>query len=351
MKIYQHVDEFNDRDGIGNDIRGFQSVFQKLNIPNVILSRINNSNSELEVYSPTKPPKFFSEDIHILHFGGTGYPLDFFQELPGKKILRFHNMTPISFFQDFMSEDIFKTFERNEIKSNLELYSLHRSLSYVLSDSNFNQMEYLNLIGEAGKTKMITMPVIRHYPHLPSKESTGKRIGFVGRWVPNKKIEDLLFTLFFLRKIDPSYTLVLIGKTNPVFQIYNNYLYDLIQKLDLSDRVEILENLNDDEVKEQLSNLDIYISMSEHEGFGIPILEAMAAGVPVLAFSSSAVTETVRDAGLLFSQKNVPLLAELIHKLISTSELKAKLIESQFKRVKVFNEFPFAETLLGTLKS
>lgn len=351
MKIYQHVDEFNDRDGIGNDIRGFQSIFQKLNIPNAILTRVNNSNSEFEIYSPLKHPNFFSEDVHILHFGGTGYPLEYFQEFPGRKILRFHNMTPIPFFQNFMSDDLFKTFERNEIKSNLELFSLHRSLSYVLSDSNFNQSEYLELIGDAGRTKMSVMPVIRHYPQTIKRESSGKRIGFIGRWAPNKKLEDLLFTLFFLQKIDPTYMLVLIGKKNPAFQNYNNYLSDLIQKLELSNKVEIHENLNDEEVKEQLSTLDIYLSMSEHEGFGIPILEAMAVGVPVLAFSSSAIMETVKDAGLVFTQKDFPLLAELIHKLISTKELKTKLIESQVKRVKAFNEFPFAEILLGILKS
>jgi len=351
MNIYQHVDEFNDRDGIGNDIRGFQSIFQKQNFPNAILTRVNNSNDEFEIYSPIKHPKFFSEDVHILHFGGTGYPLEFFQELPGKKILRFHNMTPISFFQDFMSEDLFKTFERNETKSNLELFSLHRSWSYVLSDSNFNQSEYLKLIGDASKTKMLVLPVIRYYPQLAKIDFSKKRIGFLGRWAPNKKLEDLLFTLFFLQKIDPSYTLILIGKKNPAFQTYNNYISDLIQKLELSGRIEIHENLSDENVKKQLSTLDIYLSMSEHEGFGIPILEAMAVGVPVLAFSSSAVIETVKEAGLLFTQKNFPLLAELIHKVISSPQLRDKLIQSQFKRVKAFNEFPFAETLLGILKS
>lgn len=351
MKIYQHVDELNDRDGIGNDILGLRSICQNLEIPNAIITRVNHSNSDLEVYSPNNPPRFFAKDVHILHFGGTGYPLDFFQELVGKKVLRFHNMTPISFFRDYLQEDIFKTFERNEIKANLELYSLHSSLSCVLSDSHFNQVEYLQLIGEARNTKMIVLPVIRYYPLRSSRVSSGRKIGFVGRWAPNKKIEDLLFTLFFLLKIDPSYSLVLIGKKNPIFQIYNNYLYDLIQKLDISDRVEIYENLNDEEVNERLCSLDMYLSMSEHEGFGIPILETMAVGVPVLAFCSSAVIETVKDAGILFSQKNFPLLAELIHMIISSQDLKGKILESQFKLVKKFNEFPFAETLIDILKS
>ena len=85
-------------------------------------------------------------------------------------------------------------------------------------------------------------------------------------------------------------------KKNPIFELYNNEIQRLIAKLDLVNSIEIYENLTDEEVKMQLANLDIYLSMSEHEGFGIPILEAMAANVLVLAYSCSAVIETVRDA-------------------------------------------------------
>lgn len=84
MKIYQHVDELNDRDGIGNDILGFQILFEKLNLPNAILTRTNNSKNESEIFLTSKPPKIQSDSIHILHYGGAGYPIDYFQNIPGK---------------------------------------------------------------------------------------------------------------------------------------------------------------------------------------------------------------------------------------------------------------------------
>ncbi|MBK8398449.1 MAG: glycosyltransferase [Leptospiraceae bacterium] len=351
MKIYQHVDELNDRDGIGNDILGFQILFEKLNLPNAILTRTNNSKNESEIFLTSKPPKIQSDSIHILHYGGAGYPIDYFQNIPGKKILRFHNMTPSYFFKDFLDEDIFKTFERNEIKSNLELYSLYRCLSWVLSDSVFNELDFLRLVGESNKTKMQVLPVIRNYPLITSQSQPNFRIGFIGRWVPNKRIEDLLFTIYFLRKINPLYTLVLIGKKNSVFGMYNEYLYTLVQELELSNNIEFQENLTDEEVKRQLSKLDIYLSMSEHEGFGIPILEVMASGIPVLAYSSTAILETVRDAGILFNEKNFPYLAELIHKIVTSTNLKSKIVQKQNQRVKFYNEFPFQEKILEIIHS
>ncbi|MBK7054088.1 MAG: glycosyltransferase [Leptospiraceae bacterium] len=350
MKIYQHVDELNDRDGIGNDIYGFHSVFEKLGFESSVVTRINNSKNTFPIHSPQKHPCFLSSDIHILHFGSTGYPLDFFEDLPGQKILRFHNMTPISFFKSFMNEDLFKTFEKNETKAHLELYSLHRSISHVISDSNYNQDEYLQIVGRRGKVRFEVIPVIRNYPLIAKTGKSGYRIGFLGRWVPNKKLEDLLFTLFFLRKIDSRYTLVLLGKKNPIFQLYNNEIQRLITKLDLGNSIEISENLTDEEVKKQLANLDIYLSMSEHEGFGIPILEAMAANVPVLAYSCSAVIETVRDAGILFTKKDFPLLAELIHKIRTSSDLKESILKTQFNRLSKYNHFPFGSSLSNLLQ-
>ncbi len=351
MRIYQHVDELNDRDGIGNDIHGLQVIFEKMGLSNSIITRINNSRHEQEVYSSTKPPKFFSDDVHILHYGGVGYPLELFTEIPGKKILRFHNMTPVFFFKDFMNEDIYKTFERNEIRSYLELYSLNKSIHHILSDSIFNEKQYLKIVGERNENSMTVMPVIRNYPHANNKSDCDLRIGFIGRWAPNKKIEDLLFTIFFLKKINPKYKLVLLGKRNSVFQIYNNKLSSLMEELDITDSVEIHENLDDQEIARELSHLDLYLSMSEHEGFGIPILEAMGLRVPVLAFASSAVLETVRDAGILFTKKNFPLLSELIHKILLSSNLQDLIRKSQLQRIQQYNDFPFEQKLSQILRS
>ena len=62
-------------------------------------------------------------------------------------------MTPIYFFKKFLVEDIFKTFERNETRAFLELYSLHKSIDFVLSDSIFNEQEYLKIVDKIDKVK------------------------------------------------------------------------------------------------------------------------------------------------------------------------------------------------------
>ena len=350
MKIYQHVDELNERDGIGNDIRGFHSLFEELGIQSSIVTRVNNAKDKLEVHSISKAPKFYSDNVHILHYGGAGYPLDFFVESAGRKILRFHNMTPIYFFKKFLVEDIFKTFERNETRAFLELYSLHKSIDFVLSDSIFNEQEYLKIVDKIDKVKMNVIPVIRNYPLCERKKSQGYRIGFLGRWAPNKKLEDLLFTLFYLKKIHQDYKLVLLGKKNQIFNLYNNQITNLITELELSESIETYENLDDDEMNREMLNLDLYLSMSEHEGFGIPILEAMSYGIPVIAFSSSAVVETVYEAGILFTKKEFPLVAELINKIVTSPDIRNQILKNQTERVMRYNNFPFKEKLLDVLQ-
>lgn len=350
MKIYQHVDEFNDRDGIGNDISGFDPIFKSISIPSAIVCRINNSKKKLDILSTNTNAKFNKNDIHILHYGGAGYPIDFFSSLPGKKILRFHNITPIYFFKNFIIEDIYKSLETNQTLSFFELYSLKRVLDCVWSDSLFNQEEYLNIIGDHGNIKLDVLPVTHHYPLVKEANPSGFKIGFVGRIVPNKKIEDLLLTLFYLKKINPNYTLTIFGKKNSIFQTYFDTIEQISRDLELSESIEIIEDLDDLSLQREFAKLNIYLSMSEHEGFGIPILEAMALQIPVVAFSSSAVNETVLNAGVLFSHKNFPLVAELIHKINSDSNIKKIILGAQNKKIKQMNDFPYKEKILAIAK-
>jgi glycosyltransferase involved in cell wall biosynthesis len=77
---------------------------------------------------------------------------------------------------------------------------------------------------------------------------------------------------------------------------------------------------------------DVFVSMSEHEGFGLPLLETMAFDVPVVAYASTAVPEVMGGAGVLFREKNDPILAELIHLLIEDAELQKRVIQGQRRR-------------------
>jgi len=75
------------------------------------------------------------------------------------------------------------------------------------------------------------------------------------------------------------------------------------------------------------------VSVSEHEGFGVPILEAMAAGVPVVAYGSTAVPETMGGAGVLMRSKDPAVIAATVEAVQSDHELRARIIERQKTRV------------------
>jgi glycosyltransferase involved in cell wall biosynthesis len=82
----------------------------------------------------------------------------------------------------------------------------------------------------------------------------------------------------------------------------------------------------------------VYVSMSEHEGFCAPLVEAMAADVPVLAYASSAIPETLGGAGVMFRTKDMEAVAELLGQLAFDPEMRARVIEGQRRRLAFFSE-------------
>ncbi|HMV41715.1 MAG TPA: glycosyltransferase [Leptospiraceae bacterium] len=350
MRIFQHVDEFNERDGIGNDISGFDSIFKDLHLESNIICRINNSKQKTDIYSPEDKLVFSKNDVHILHYGGTGYPIDFFANLPGKKILRFHNITPAYFFKPYLDSSIYESFEKNESISLFELYSLRKNIHFLWSDSKFNQDEFFKFTGKTNKFIAEVLPVTHRYPLATAKSENNFTIGFVGRLVPNKKIEDLYFTLFYLKKINPKYRLILFGKRNQIFKKYFQKLDSIAEELNLLDSIELNENLDDANLRDKFSKLSVYVSMSEHEGFGVPLLEAMSLNIPVIAYSSTAVTELVENAGLLFSTKDFPKIAELIDTLHSNPNIKDRLLQMQKKRIQIISNFSYKEKIQNLIK-
>jgi glycosyltransferase involved in cell wall biosynthesis len=83
---------------------------------------------------------------------------------------------------------------------------------------------------------------------------------------------------------------------------------------------------------------DFYVSMSEHEGFGVPLIESMYLGLPVIAYDASAVPGTMGDAGVLFARKEYEHLAELIDFLLEDEPLRRRLAAGQRERTRRFLE-------------
>jgi glycosyltransferase involved in cell wall biosynthesis len=168
--------------------------------------------------------------------------------------------------------------------------------------------------------------------------------------VPNKRIEDLLKVFYFYRKrIDPDSRLFLVGIDTDM-EIYSFALRQMIHDLALRG-VLFCGRVSQRELVTYYRLAHVYLCMSEHEGFCVPLLEAMHFGVPVIAYAAGAVPETLGEAGALASRKDFPELAELSALLCMDRELRGSMVAAGRERVREFLPDAVAPVLRRLLDS
>ncbi len=151
---------------------------------------------------------------------------------------------------------------------------------------------------------------------------------FVGRIIPNKKIDDLVRSFAVFQKwLRPRSRLLLVGDHRG-FERYFDRLQELVRELRL-DEVVFTGQVDDDELYAYYRLADVFLCLSEHEGFGVPLQEAMHFGLPVIAYDAGAVRETLRGGGLLLQDKRPELVADLLDRLTRGGELRRAVLASQ----------------------
>jgi glycosyltransferase involved in cell wall biosynthesis len=169
------------------------------------------------------------------------------------------------------------------------------------------------------------------------KKTAGVNVLHVGRIAPNKCIEDVIKSFYYLHKfIEPKSTLWLAGIDTDT-ELYSFSLRRLIRNLGLDDSVEVLGGLADEEVRSLYEAASVYVCMSEHEGFCLPLIESMYFGLPVVAFDAGAVAETVGAGGIVVKEKRHAEIGSLIHQLSQPGVLRSQMVEKGMERVRAFS--------------
>lgn len=132
---------------------------------------------------------------------------------------------------------------------------------------------------------------------------------------------------------------------------YYEEMQELVKLLGLQNDVIFTGFITEDELRSLYSSADTIVYPSFYEGFGLPLLEAMASGTPVVASDSTSIPEVVGDAGLLFDPHNINEMAETIYSVIKDKDLKKVLISKGFERIKEFTWERTAEGVLGVINS
>jgi glycosyltransferase involved in cell wall biosynthesis len=162
---------------------------------------------------------------------------------------------------------------------------------------------------------------------------------FVGRMAPNKCLEDhIRLAEHYKRYVDTFYRFIFVGRYDVVPR-YFAMIRAMIEEFKMPpERFWFTGPVPNEDLAAFYRTAHVYVSLSEHEGFCVPLVEAMAADVPVLAYGATAVPETLGGAGVQFAPKDLEHAAELLGMLAYDQDVRAKVIEGQRRRLADFSD-------------
>ena len=171
---------------------------------------------------------------------------------------------------------------------------------------------------------------------LSNKEAMGgSNWLFVGRLAANKAQHDVVRAFAVYRRVyDADARLYVVGSAPA--NAYRHALDKLVDTLGLAGCVTITGGVSSAALAAYYQSADVFVCMSEHEGFCVPLLEAMSNRVPVVAYAAAAVPETVGDAGLLLPSKDPATVAAAVHRVVSDDAVRAALVEAGTRRLADF---------------
>ena len=275
-------------------------------------------------------------DLLLIHHSMGHDALPHLVDLPCRKFLIYHNITPPEFFSvnDPVYDYVVKGYSqlsllREVVESAIGISPIN---ARQLIQRNFEHVSVIPLLKD--------FCAIRHAPHSRAPyhdDSPTIRLLFVGRAVPHKCQHELIDFIGKIRSIGPvPLRLTLVGDFENSDR-YTAYLHELIRSAGLDQAVEITGRVTDRELFGWYRAASAYISLSEHEGFGVPLVEAMAFDLPVIAYASAAVPDTLGGAGITISDKASTTILEQLLSLQENSAFRAEIIKSQRRRLLSFS--------------
>jgi len=126
--------------------------------------------------------------------------------------------------------------------------------------------------------------------------------------------------------------LIIVGKGGEGFSPYSKLLQRVVQQLDLTKGVVFTGGVSDEELKAYYLVADAFVTVSEHEGFCVPLVEAMSMKLPITAYASTAIPETVGDAGIVWTERNPILIAESIDRFVRDKTVRDALGRRGYRR-------------------
>jgi glycosyltransferase involved in cell wall biosynthesis len=266
-------------------------------------------------------------------------------------VLVYHNITPAKYF-----EGIDDTFAELLVLGRMELESIRHRVVLAVAASHFNAAE-LEAIGY--EDVRVIPPVVKPFRllrtepdpemlHLLDRDFDAPLLLFVGQLLPHKR-PDLLVKAMHVAAtyLGTQAVLLLVGQNR--FARYADAISAQVRELNLP-QVHVIGSIDDARLAAMFRRATAFVTVSEHEGFCVPLLEALAFDVPVVARACAAIPETVGDAGLLLPPwAGAELVAGAMDRIVSDAKLRNELIIRGRQRLKELTEIDASVTMLEAI--
>ena len=343
--VDQLLPVFSSGDAIGGAVRRTRAMLRNLGYE----SRIFADVIDRRLASQTAPvadlaARRGSASAVMYHLSVGSRMADLFRSVSALRVVVYHNITPARYFED----------TNPMVRSTLELgreqlAALAPAVTLLIADSEYNAAE----ARDAGYGKVIVIPppvdVYRLRPH-PGTPATPPAILFVGRFAVNKRHDTLIRALAVLLADGVDARLILVGAANNN-QTYVVALKALATRLGVAGHVDFRdEHVCDDELRRLYQRAAVFATASEHEGFCVPLVEAMAFDLPIVARDAAAIPGTLAGAGLLLDDDDPLLWAAALRRMLGDAALRGGLVTAGRRRFATFEPAAIQEKLGAALR-
>lgn len=351
MRIVQILPVLAFGDAVGNDTRALKDALISAGYDTEIYAAVIDDRLPKGTAKQFDMLEKLEDDDIVIYHLSTGHAINYkIPKLGGKKVILYHNITPPHFFKDYNKQAMYSCSQGLKAAKHLA-----KIADYAIADSEFNKQD---LISYGFTCDIDVLPILipfEDYEKKPSDKVIKEydddytNILFTGRVVPNKKHEDLIETFCYYKKyINPKSRLIFVGSSAGVDH-YRGQLEEYVNRLELEDVI-FTGHIKFDEILAYYKVADVFLCMSEHEGFCVPLIEAMCFDVPVIARDTTAIAGTLGGSGLLLPDNDPLVAAEMLNRVLTDTELREKVIANQRLRLQDFDNKIVKEQFLQIIE-
>lgn len=327
------------RDAVGTDALAMMQLLEERGIETRMFCA-GSHDVDVRTHAPEKLAAFANspEDLLIYHFS-TGWPKahELLARSKAFRVVKYHNITPSRFFTS-----VSKEYEQACIGGRAEIASMAAlGCELYLGDSAYNLEELI----EAGvpRERGAVLAPFHRIEELIATEADGavldelgdgvRNFLMVGRIAPNKGHVDLVdaFATYLQASGEPA-RLVLLGKIDPRLEAYTNAVRTRIARYGIQRRVRWFNGASEAQLKAAYLASHVFMLLSAHEGFCVPLVEAMAVGTPIVARAATAVPETLGCAGIGWNSADPTLYAASAARIFDDARFRNELREAGMHR-------------------